>query len=79
MGLRSKKQSGERQEKVVLITSFLHHGLVECAMMPAAFLLKYLGTHVVYKTWWGHQFMVGIICPRGWKRVNVSAKTWSPD
>ena len=32
-----------------------------------------------FKTWWGHQYRVGIICPSppGWDRVKVaSAKTW---
>ena len=77
MGLRSEEQSGERQVKVVLITSFRHHGIsrVSYDARPAAFLLAYLGAHVAYKTWCGHQFMMGIICPRGWKRVNVASKT----
>ena len=27
---------------------------------------------MAFKTWYGHQFRVGIICPPGWNRVKVS-------
>ena len=36
------------------------------------------GAPVAFKTWWGHQYMVGIICPHpspGWNRV---LKSWRP-
>ena len=34
------------------------------------------GAPVAFKTWWGHQYMLGIICPPGWNRIKVAAKTW---
>ena len=30
----------------------------------------------MHLTWWGHQYMVGIICPPGWNKVKLAAKTW---
>ena len=36
------------------------------------------GAPVAFKTWCGHDYRVGIICPPppGWDRVRVAAKTW---
>ena len=37
------------------------------------------GAPMAFKTWWGHHYMVGIICtppPPGWNRVKMAAKTW---
>ena len=36
--------------------------------------VAFSGAPVAFKTWWGHQHMVGIICPAGWSRVKVAAK-----
>jgi hypothetical protein len=36
------------------------------------------GAPVAFKTWWGHQHIVEIICPPGWNRVKVATKIlWS--
>ena len=29
---------------------------------------------LAFKTWWGHYYIMGIICPPGWNRVKVTAK-----
>ena len=34
------------------------------------------GVPVAFKTWRGHQYMVGILCPPGYNRVKIKAKTW---
>ena len=34
------------------------------------------GALVAFKTWWGHQYMVGIICPLSWNRTKVADITW---
>ena len=34
------------------------------------------GAPVAFKTWCGHQYRVGIICPPRLRQVKVAAKTW---